>query len=117
MAIKNRLAKLERALGEVNRNCRTCYGTPVAVIQVVYEPARDGPGFRRTGECYLRDPTNRVTNDLRCATCGRPVVTAISVMMFADEKPDAADCRIAMPQGLASFTPVSPSATSTSSSF
>jgi hypothetical protein len=51
--IKNRLLKLEKALGDINRVCRKCYGTPVAVVQKVYEIDPDGPGFHPTGDCYL----------------------------------------------------------------
>lgn len=35
----------------------------------------DGPGFRRTGERYLlAGEERRVTDDLRCAACGRMAV-------------------------------------------
>ena len=99
--IKNRLAKLETIIGEViSRPCRKCYGTPFVIIEPVYESDPDGPGFRPMGECFLRDTPDRITDDLCCAHCGKPVVTRIIIKRFADEEREPGDRQIAMPEGL-----------------
>ena len=53
--LTQRLDRLEKAIHvlSVGGTCRLCYGHPIAAIQVVYEPDPHGPGFRKTGDCYL----------------------------------------------------------------
>jgi hypothetical protein len=70
--INQRLDRLEKAYkGMGGGVCRLCYGHPIARIKVMREQDPDGPGFRKTGECYLMEgEENRVTDDLRCVACG-----------------------------------------------
>ena len=72
-----RLPRLEKAIHAIGggRTCRLCYGHPVAVIHVMHELDPNGPGFRKTGECYLANhDCDRITDDLRCRECGAEAV-------------------------------------------
>jgi hypothetical protein len=75
--LTQRLDRLEKAIDVLGGGgtCRLCYGHPVAAIHVMHEPDPHGPGFRKTGECYLAmDDGDRITDDLRCRECGAEAV-------------------------------------------
>src|SRR5215207_7324008 len=74
--IAQRLDRLERATERSGvAVCRMCYGYPFAAIHVMYASDPNGPGLRRTGECYLvENDVERTTDDLRCRQCGAPAV-------------------------------------------
>jgi hypothetical protein len=63
---------LEKAAKAVtDRPCKLCYGKRHAAVIQEWEIDPDGPGFRRTGRCWMTaDEARRVTPDLRCAGCG-----------------------------------------------
>ena len=70
--ISSRLAKLERAIGDMNRVCRVCYGSPVATVYVENEMDPDGAGFRDTGLVVLdAQSATEVTDNLCCRTNSR----------------------------------------------
>lgn len=74
--ITGRLRRLEKVVGELGAGvCRTCHGRPFAAIRIMHEPDPDGPGFRKTGECFLVEgEEDRVADDLRCRACGAEAV-------------------------------------------
>lgn len=91
--LKNRLARLAKAARDLGGGvCRLCYGHPVAGIQIMWEDDPDGPGLRKTGECYLLDHEDRITDDLRCARCGTPAAQ-VHLMCLVDIGPKP-DCRL-----------------------
>jgi hypothetical protein len=80
---KQRLARLERAVGEFcERSCTLCWGWPFAVVQVEWEEDPDGAGFRETGVRTVLD-RDRATDDLRCRRYGCEA-TVIEVMELKD---------------------------------
>ena len=75
--LTQRLDRLEKAIDVLGGGgtCRLCYGHPVAAIHVMHEPDPHGPGFRKTGECYIAiDDADRIDDDLRCRRCGAEAV-------------------------------------------
>jgi hypothetical protein len=74
--INQRLDRLEKAFNGMGGGiCRLCYGHPIATIEVMHERDPDGPGYRKTGDCYLmQGDERRITDDLRCLECGAEAV-------------------------------------------
>src|SRR4051812_19995235 len=70
--ITQRLSRLERGARELGAGrCPLCDGHPMAVLYDMHEPDPNGPGYRRTGECYLvTDYGSNLTDDLHCTACG-----------------------------------------------
>ena len=72
------MSKVNSRLGRIERNicrlgggvCPLCWGEPHATIRVMHERDPNGLGFRKTGDCFLIDDDNRITDDLRCRRCG-----------------------------------------------
>ena len=75
--LTQRLDRLEKAIDVLGNggSCRLCYGHPVAAIHVMHEPDPNGPGFRKTGDCYLaKGDEDRITDDLTCRQCSTTAV-------------------------------------------
>lgn len=71
LRLMQRLNQLEKAMHNVGGGkCPLCFGYPVAVLDIMHERDPNGPGFRKTGERFLIDETDRITDDLRCRCCG-----------------------------------------------
>ena len=93
--LTQRLDRLEKAIDALaGGTCRLCYGHPAAMIHVMHEPDQHGPGYRKTGECYLVEgDERRVTDDLRCRQCGAQAAQ-IQLMMIVGIGPEPQGRRV-----------------------
>ena len=75
MRFATKLGQLEKAAAKRGfATCRLCYGHPLASILVMHDRDPDGPGFRKTGDYYLLEGEDRLSDDLRCRRCGTEAV-------------------------------------------
>jgi hypothetical protein len=93
-------SRLQRLRHAVNRcgggRCGLCYGHPMAVVHLWYEPAPDGSGPRSTGQYYLDEELeNRLTEDLRCQRCGTRAVKQVILTDIAGIDPPPTGRRLA----------------------